>query len=245
MMFTSGVLSKLHLVRYFVRLVHPVYPSLRREVFGLSFNGPIGLGPGLDRKGELYNVFTDFGYSYVNVGPINLGTVKHAIDHVRAYPVDKDTYLSICIDKDHLKVFSLAYDFFDMFVIEVQGDDYEEILEQVLDIRLAYDKSKPVLLRVTKDHSDAEFENMIRYCLMNGVDGFVVAKESNVRKIHEMTSGRVPIIGYGGIRSTKAALDMLSAGASLIEVTSGLVLDGTSLVHDILKDLDKINQDAE
>lgn len=247
-MFTSGVLSRLHFIRAIVRFLHPVYPSLRREVCGLSFNGPIGLGPGLDRKGELYNVFTDYGFSYVNVGPIDRTSVKHAIDHVRAYPVDKDTILSICINKDHLDVFSLAYDFFDMFVIEIPGNDYEDILEQILDIRLAYDKSKPVFLRITRDHSDQEFGSIVHYCLMNGVDGFVVAKKENVRKIHDLTSGRIPIIGYGGIRSTQAALEMLESGANLIEITSGLVLDGSGLVHRILKDMDKLKQtksDAE
>ena len=45
--------------------------------------------------------------------------------------------------------------------------------------------------------------------------------------------------GYGKIRTPETAQEMLDAGASLLAITTGLVLDGPSLITKILKYLDK------
>ena len=42
-------------------------PSLARNIFGIDFPGPVGLGEGIDRFGELYNCFADFGFSFVEL----------------------------------------------------------------------------------------------------------------------------------------------------------------------------------
>jgi dihydroorotate dehydrogenase len=51
--------------------------------------------------------------------------------------------------------------------------------------------------------------------------------------VHRETSGRLPIIGVGGIQSADDALRMLDAGASLIQVYTGLIYQGMALVKDI------------
>lgn len=51
--------------------------------------------------------------------------------------------------------------------------------------------------------------------------------------IHRETGGRLPIIGVGGIQSADDALRMLDAGASLIQVYTGLIYQGMALVRDI------------
>jgi dihydroorotate dehydrogenase len=43
----------------------------------------------------------------------------------------------------------------------------------------------------------------------------------------------VPIIAVGGIMTPSDALEKLDAGAALVQVYSGLVFYGPSLVHDI------------
>lgn len=240
MMFKSRILSKLRVTRAIIRFNHKPKEALRKEVMGISFNGPVGLGPGLDRNGELYNVFTDYGFSFVDVGPMNATTVKGAIKHVQKYPIDRDTTLSVCIEKEHATAFSLAYDFMDMFVLDIPDEDIIETLGQVLDIRLTYETYKPVLLKLPHDLPGKELERILDFCLLNGVDGLVVAKLENVRLVSELTKRRIAIIGYGGIRSGEAASEMLSAGADLIMITTGLVMDGPSIVSKILKYLNDI-----
>ena len=51
--------------------------------------------------------------------------------------------------------------------------------------------------------------------------------------IHRESGGRLPIIGVGGIQSADDALRMLDAGASLIQVYTGLIYQGMALVKDI------------
>jgi len=60
-----------------------------------------------------------------------------------------------------------------------------------------------------------------------------------VRYIHDKTEGRLPIIGVGGIMSPEDAKAMLDAGASLIEMYSGLIYEGPGLISKTLKYLDR------
>ncbi len=60
-----------------------------------------------------------------------------------------------------------------------------------------------------------------------------------VKHIHEYTDGRFPIIGCGGIMSPGQARSMFLAGASLIQLYTGLVYNGPSLLRRILNYLEK------
>lgn len=51
-----------------------------------------------------------------------------------------------------------------------------------------------------------------------------------IRKLYVMTSGRLPIIGVGGIFTPEDAYEKLAAGACLVQVYTGLVYEGPSLV---------------
>lgn len=54
-----------------------------------------------------------------------------------------------------------------------------------------------------------------------------------VRYVSMKTNGKLPIIGVGGIMSVDDALNMLRAGAYLIQVYSGFIYDGPGLVKKI------------
>lgn len=58
-----------------------------------------------------------------------------------------------------------------------------------------------------------------------------------VRYIHEKTEGRFPIIGVGGIVTEQDAVDMLAAGASLIQVYTGFIYEGPAFARRICKRL--------
>ncbi len=47
------------------------------------------------------------------------------------------------------------------------------------------------------------------------------------------TEGKLPLIGVGGINSGAAALSKIRAGASLIQLYTGLVYEGPTLLPDI------------
>ena len=51
---------------------------------------------------------------------------------------------------------------------------------------------------------------------------------------------RVPIIGVGGVDSGKAAFEKIAAGASALQIYTGMVYRGPMIVKEIKKDLIKI-----
>lgn len=79
-----------------------------------------------------------------------------------------------------------------------------------------------------------------------GLSGAPITERSLevVRYIHEKTSGTVPIIAVGGIMSVKDALNMLDAGASLIQLYTGFIYEGPGLARKINRALLKRNAPA-
>ena len=63
------------------------------------------------------------------------------------------------------------------------------------------------------------------------------ASTAVVRRLARQLNGRIPIIGVGGITNADAAKEKLDAGASLVQVYSGLIYRGPELVGDILAHL--------
>lgn len=84
-------------------------------------------------------------------------------------------------------------------------------------------------------------EKKVKKIGSGGLSGAPIYKKNleMVRHIHEFSGGRLPIIGCGGIMSGAQAKEMLDAGASLIEIYTGFIYEGPSVVKKILKYLEK------
>jgi dihydroorotate dehydrogenase len=63
-----------------------------------------------------------------------------------------------------------------------------------------------------------------------------------IRHIQARAGGRLPIIGVGGVMSAADARARLDAGATLVQVYTGLVYAGPGLVQSILRNLALQNQ---
>lgn len=72
-----------------------------------------------------------------------------------------------------------------------------------------------------------------------GLSGAPLTKRAieTVRYIHEKTEGRYPIIGTGGMMTPQDALDMLDAGADLVQIYTGMIYNGPSFAKQICKAL--------
>jgi len=68
-----------------------------------------------------------------------------------------------------------------------------------------------------------------------GLSGLPVKKRSTelVQYIHQKTNGQVPIIASGGIFSGADAQEKINAGASLVQVWTGFIYEGPSIVKNI------------
>ena len=56
-------------------------------------------------------------------------------------------------------------------------------------------------------------------------------------RVFQLTSGRIPLIGIGGIDSPATALAKIEAGASLIQIYTGLIYEGPTLIGAIKQHL--------
>ena len=54
-----------------------------------------------------------------------------------------------------------------------------------------------------------------------------------LRNFYTLTKGKVPLIGVGGISSAEHAYTKIKAGASLVQLYTGLIYKGPGIVHDI------------
>lgn len=72
-----------------------------------------------------------------------------------------------------------------------------------------------------------------------GLSGAPVREKSTlvIGQLSRRLQGALPIIGVGGILSGADAVEKIAAGASLVQVYSGLIYKGPKLVHDICKTL--------
>ena len=55
-----------------------------------------------------------------------------------------------------------------------------------------------------------------------------------VRRLLRQLKARIPIVGVGGIDSANAAQEKFDAGATLIQLYSGLIYRGPSLLREIM-----------
>jgi dihydroorotate dehydrogenase len=56
-------------------------------------------------------------------------------------------------------------------------------------------------------------------------------------RVYQLTQGKLPLIGVGGIDSGEAALAKIEAGATLLQLYTGLVFAGPGLIGGIKRAL--------
>lgn len=124
----------------------------------------------------------------------------------------------------------------------------------------------PLLLKIAPDLTKEDRSDIAEVALAVGVDGLIVsnttiARPASLRSIHvrepgglsgkplfgpstalladmyRLTSGRLPLIGVGGVASGADAYAKVRAGASLVQLYTALVYDGPGLIHRIRRGL--------
>ena len=69
-----GMLKAIHYIPFADRVVRLIFnyknPKLEREVFGIKFKNPVGLAAGFDKNGDSYNLISNFGFGFVEIGSI-------------------------------------------------------------------------------------------------------------------------------------------------------------------------------
>jgi dihydroorotate dehydrogenase len=129
----------------------------------------------------------------------------------------------------------------------------------------AASKHRPLLLKVAPDLEPDQRAAVAELALVHGLDGLVIGNTTLARDglrsphageagglsgapllarsnavladFRRLTGGRLPLVGVGGIFSGADAYSKLRAGASLVQLYTGLVYEGPGLPGRILREL--------
>lgn len=140
-------------------------------------------------------------------------------------------------------------------------DAIEPLLRKIADARDALSPRVPVLVKIAPDLEYDEIDGIVEAARDVNLDGIIATNTTIsragapayaqqwagglsgeplraratdiIRHIATHTRGEFPIIGVGGIGDAESALEKLRAGATLIQVFTGLVYGGPALVKEI------------
>jgi len=111
---------------------------------------------------------------------------------------------------------------------------WEEI-RQLLDVCLEYGVNGVVIGNLNKNYDDLDFRDEAPAEFRGGLSGKPcrVLSTELIRKTRKYVGPKFTIIGVGGIMSTEAALEKLDAGANLLMLITGMIMEGPHLISDI------------
>lgn len=291
---------------------------LRREVFGLTFENPIGLAAGFDKNAELVDAWDRLGFGFIEIGTVTpkaqSGNPKPRLfrlledkavinrmgfNNEGAFEAserlkkrkskliiggnigkNKITPNEKAVD-DYLSAYSTLYSTVDYFVVNVSSPntpnlrDLQEkeplmrLLQELQNLNQKQIKAKPILLKIAPDLTNGQLDDILEIVPATGTAGIIATNTTINRSnlltpasrleaigagglsgaplkkrstevisyLHKGSNGAIPIIGVGGIMSAADALEKLAAGASLIQLYTGFVYEGTGLIKSIKRAL--------
>ena len=318
--FVFKIIKFLHFIPGVSLLTRGLYKvnddRLKRTVFGLEFENPVGLAAGFDKDAKLFNELSNFGFGFIEIGTLtpvgqtgnlkprlfrlgedaalinrmgfNNDGVEAAVERLKKRNTkvilggnigkNKQTPNEHAKD-DYFKAFHALYDYVDYFVVNVSSPNTPNLralqdkapLTELLSLLKCEMTSmpiyKPILLKIAPDLSSTQLDDIISIMLEVKIDGLIATNTtidrsmlaSNKLKvdaigpgglsglplrdrsteviayIHQNSKGAFPIIGVGGIYTADDAIEKIKAGASLVQVYTGFVYEGPSMVKRICK----------
>ena len=123
------------------------------------------------------------------------------------------------------------------FLLKVSPDLNEENIEEIINLILEY-KIDGVILTNTTDGNRNNLQSNNRG-EPGGLSGKPLRDLSTkiIKRFYKNLKNKVPIIGVGGIDSGKAAFEKIAAGASALQLYTGMIYEGPMIVKKIKKDL--------
>jgi dihydroorotate dehydrogenase len=124
--------------------------------------------------------------------------------------------------------------------LKIAPDMTESQLDDIVDIIITEQVDGVIAANTTINRADLSTESSIVESLgAGGISGVPVRNQSTevVKYLHEKSGGAFPIIGVGGIDSVESAREKLDAGASLVQVYTGMIFKGPGLASQIIKGL--------
>jgi dihydroorotate dehydrogenase len=181
--------------------------------------------------------------------------------------------------ENYLKCFDLVHPVADYIAVNVSSPNTpglrdlqqaESLNDLLAELQKRNKNSKPILVKISPDLTEAEIEAVADVAISNGISGIIATNTTILRDglktyqaellgaggvsgrplarratevtaaLYRHTKGALPIIGVGGIFNAQDAFDRIAAGASLIQAYTGFVYVGPAFPRLILDGLAKL-----
>ena len=130
-------------------------------------------------------------------------------------------------------------------LIKISPDLNRDQLDETIDLILSENLDGIIATNTTTTRENLiTSKSRIEEIGNGGLSGEPLKNKSTevIRYISKKTNGNLPIIGVGGIMNPKDALDKIEAGADLIQIYTGFIYEGPSIVKKINQHLSKNNE---
>ena len=127
-------------------------------------------------------------------------------------------------------------------------------------------RSRPIIVKIAPDIAEDDLDAIVARLVANDVDGIAVSNTTLSRhgvasgtgshqpgglsgrplfhrstvmlaRVYQLTGGKIPLIGIGGIHSGVTALQKIEAGATLLQLYTGMIYEGPALIGRIKNEL--------
>ncbi len=125
-------------------------------------------------------------------------------------------------------------------LVKVAPDLTNDAIDDILDLVTSRQLAGIVATNTTIMRPETDDAKCRRaYKETGGLSGVPLRKRSTevIRYIHQQTQGKLPIIGVGGIFNSNDAWEKITAGASLLQIYSGLIYEGPGIAKAIVTGL--------
>jgi len=196
----------------------------------------INIGPNKDSDNRLNDyliglrTFHDIAdYITVNISSPNTENLRSFHDET------KFDELMNSIQEEKIKIKSKI-----PIVVKISPDILDEQIELISKVLLDHQVSAIIVSNTTAKNRE-KLNNILKH-QKGGLSGKPLEEEANrlIVKFYKLLKGKIKIIGVGGVDSGESAYRKFLAGASYVQLYTGMVFQGPNIVGKIKKELKEI-----
>ena len=145
-------------------------------------------------------------------------------------------------------------------------ENLKDLLTKINQIREESNFNKSFLLKISPDLDDSFIDSIVELSLEKNINGIILTNTTNsnrenlldikknesgglsgkpiknlstnlIKKFYKQLKGKIPIIGVGGIDSGESAFEKITSGASAVQLYTGMIYKGPTIVKEIKKEL--------
>ena len=202
-----------------------------------DYRGILGINIGKNATTPLENAIEDYKTALMRAYPhasyITINISSPNTEGLRS--LQNDTYLKPLLEelKNQQRKLAEEYKRYIPLVIKLSPDMNEPQLEFMANQLIAFEIDGVIAVNTTV--SRAGIVGDIYEHETGGLSGAPLTQRSTevIQQLHPILANKIPIIASGGIMSAEDAMNKFKAGASLVQLYTGLIYEGPKLIKDI------------